>query len=130
MREEFGTHFSEVCKRRHEGPVHFMQMIKHALFQKGHVMTHYAPDLNGVERLRVGYLLHCNKMSLSRHACEGLPVVFDGKIASNSASTRSETTLGEQATHFGHHRGIAAQHDARARGLKGNPYALFEFAAI
>ena len=101
--------------------MHFMQVIEHALFQKGHVMMHYAPDLSRIERLSAGYLLHCNKMSFSCHAREGLPVVFDGKIARNAASTWSKTTLGEQATHLRHHRGIAAQHDARACGLKGNP---------
>lgn len=129
MREEFGTHFGEVCKGRHEGPVHFMQMIEHASFQKGHVMMHYAPDLSRIERLSTGYLLRRSKMSFSRHAFEGLPVVFDGKIARNAASTWSKTTLGEQATHVRHHRGIAAQHDARTGRLKVNPYALFEFAA-
>jgi hypothetical protein len=67
-------------------------------------------------------------MSFSHHAHKGLPVVFDGKIACNPASTWSKTTLGEQATHVRHHRGIAAQHDARAGRLKRNPYALFEFA--
>ena len=129
MREEFGTHFGEVCKRRHESPVHFMQIIEHASFQKGHLMMHYAPDLGRIGRLSVGYLLRRNKMSFSRHADKGLPVVFDGKIACNAASTRSKTTLGEQATHFRHHGGIAAKHDARAGGLKGNPCALFELAA-
>ena len=117
-----------MCKRRHEGPVHFMQVIEHASFQKGHVITHYAPDLNRIERLSTGYLLRRSKMSFSRHAREGLPVVFDGKIACNPASPGGKTTLGEQTTHFRHHRGIAAKHDARAGGFKGNPYALFEFA--
>ncbi len=129
MREEFGTYFGEVSKRRNEGPVHFMQMVEHASFQKVHKMTHYAPDLNGVERLSAGYLLHRNKMSFSRHVFEGLPVVFDGKIARNPTSTWSKTTRGEQAPHVRHHRGIAAQHDARAGGLKDNPCTLFEFAA-
>jgi hypothetical protein len=58
-------------------------------------MMHYAPDLSRIERLSAGYLLHRNKMSFSRHADKGLPVVFDGKVARNAASTRSKTTLGE-----------------------------------
>jgi hypothetical protein len=106
-----------------------MQLIEHASFQKGHVMMHYAPDLNGVERLSACYLLRRSKMSFSHHAHEGLPVVFNGKITRNSTSTRSKTTFGEQATHVRHHCGIAAQHDARAGRLKRNPYALFEFAS-
>jgi hypothetical protein len=76
MSEEFGTYVGEVCKRRHEGPVHFMQIVEHVSSQKGHVMTHYAPDRQGVDRLGCAYLLRCTKMSQNCHVLSGLPVVF------------------------------------------------------
>lgn len=58
-------------------------------------MTHYAPDREGVERLGKAYLVHRTKMSQNRHANEGLPVVFNGKIACDAPSTGSKATLGE-----------------------------------